>query len=164
MGRMPRIEETQLPGIGVRHDFMTRAGARVGVITHRTGRHELLIYSHRDPDACSEVLRLDEEEGHALADLLGGTSVAESVQDATQEIEGLTIDWASVAPTSAGVGQTLAEWGVREQVGATIVAVIRGEETFAAPAGQFRLEPGDTAVVAGTVDGVKQLAALLQDG
>jgi TrkA domain protein len=92
MGRMTNIEETRLPGVGVRHDFETRAGARVGVISHRSGRRELLIYAASDPDACSEVLRLDEEEGHTLADLLGGTSVTTTVRSVQQDVQGLTID------------------------------------------------------------------------
>jgi len=32
------ITETALPGVGLRHDFTTRAGRQLGVVTHRTGR------------------------------------------------------------------------------------------------------------------------------
>jgi TrkA domain protein len=78
---MARIEESSLPDVGVRHVFKTRAGARVGVISHASGRRELLIYSEHDPDACSEVLRLDEEEGQLLADLLGGPAAPERRDD-----------------------------------------------------------------------------------
>jgi TrkA domain protein len=159
---MTRIEETQLPGVGVRHDFKTRAGARVGVISHRTGRRELLIYSGADPDACSEVLRLDEDEGHALADLLGGTSVAEAVHEITQHVEGLTIDWVLVAHSSPAVGTSLAESGAGRDTGATVVAVIRAGETLPAPGGDFVLQPGDTAVVVGTPEGLAQISGLLR--
>jgi TrkA domain protein len=162
MADMTRIEETKLPGVGVRHDFQTRAGARVGVVSHRTGRRELLIYAEKDPDACSEVLRLDEDEGHALADLLGGTTVAEAAQHITQEIEGLTIDWVQVAQASSAVNRALADVGVRQETGATVVAVIRGKETVAAPGGDFVLAAGDTAVVVGTPSGITQITELLR--
>jgi TrkA domain protein len=36
-------EETRLPGIGLRHDFVTAQGRRIGVITQRNGvRHVAL--------------------------------------------------------------------------------------------------------------------------
>ncbi len=159
---MSRIEETQLPGVGVRHDFQTRAGPRVGVISHRTGRRELLIYSGSDPDACSEVLRLDEDEGHTLADLLGGTSVAEAAHEITQQVEGLAIDWVVVAPASGATGKSLAECGVRRETGATVVAVVRDGETVAAPGGDFVLKGGDTAVVVGTTEDIGQITSLLR--
>jgi TrkA domain protein len=159
---MTRIEETNLPGVGVRHDFLTRAGARVGVISHRTGRRELLIYSEGDPDACSEVLRLEEEEGHALADLLGGTTVSEHVQNVQQQVEGLTIDWLKVAPTSPAADRTIADAAARQKTGAFIVAVLRDGETIPAPGGTFELRGGDTAVVIGTSEGIARLAAILQ--
>lgn len=158
---MPRIEETPLPGVGVRHDFLTRGGARVGVISHRTGRRELLIYSGRDPDACSEVLRLDEDEGHALADLLGGSTVSEHVGGVTQQIEGLTIDWLKISSRSTASGKTIADCGVRVETGASIVAIVRGGETTPAPRGDFVLAAGDTVVVVGTQQGVEALERIL---
>jgi TrkA domain protein len=158
---MTRIEETKLPGVGVRHEFATRAGARIGVISHRTGRRELLVYGAEDPDACSEVVRLDEEEGHALADLLGGTTIAEHVQDVQQQVEGLTIDWLKVQRTSQAVGQPIAARAARHDTGAFIVAVLRAGETIPAPGGEFVLQAGDTAVVVGTGEGIAKLAAIL---
>ncbi len=159
---MTRIEETKLPGVGVRHEFATRGGARIGVISHRTGRRELLIYGEQDPDACSEVVRLDEEEGHALADLLGGTTIAEHVQDVQQQVEGLTIDWLKVRASSKAAGRSITERAARHDTGAFIVAVLRASgETIPAPGGEFVLEAGDTAVVVGTAGGIAKLSAIL---
>ncbi len=47
---MTRIDETRLPGIGVRHDFVTAAGTKVGVVTYRDGRREVVVFDERDPD------------------------------------------------------------------------------------------------------------------
>ena len=52
---MAEIRETQLPGVGVRHEFTTDSGQALGVISHRGGRKEILIYDRDDPDACSGV-------------------------------------------------------------------------------------------------------------
>jgi TrkA domain protein len=159
---MTRIEETRLPGVGVRHDFTTRAGARIGVVNHRTGRRELFIYAADDPDAASSVVRLDDEEGHVLADLLGGTTVAAQVHEVQQEVEGLTIDWLKVERTSTAVGRPIADAAARHDTGAFIVAVLRGGETIPAPGGTFVLEAGDTAVVISTAEGIGNLAAILR--
>ena len=83
---MTRISETRLPGVGVRHDFTTRAGRRVGVITHRGGQRELLVYAEDDPDACTEILRLEQSETQTLAELLGASQVTASLADITQEV------------------------------------------------------------------------------
>jgi hypothetical protein len=33
---MEEVSETKLPGVGVRYDFVTAAGQRIGVLVHRT--------------------------------------------------------------------------------------------------------------------------------
>ncbi len=70
-------EEVRLPGVGLRHDFQTRSGRRVGVVSHRTGRRDLVVYDTRDPDACSEVVKLATDEADALAELLGAPRIVE---------------------------------------------------------------------------------------
>ena len=74
---MARIEETRLPGIGVRHDLVIAEGTRIGVITYDAGGRELLVYDERDPDECRATLTLDEDDARALADLMGGSQVVE---------------------------------------------------------------------------------------
>ncbi len=69
---MAEVTETQLPGVGVRHEFSTGAGERVAVLSHRTGRREIAIYDRADPDSCTTVMHLNPDETRTLADLLGG--------------------------------------------------------------------------------------------
>ena len=64
------IEETQLPGVGTRFDFVTHHGDRVGVIVHDSGERELLVYDADDPDAARGV-RLAEEDLVRLGEILG---------------------------------------------------------------------------------------------
>lgn len=161
---MADVAETQLPGVGIRYDFVTADGERVGVLVHRTGRRELLLYDDDDPDACGNVVRLDPDDTRTLAELLGATQVSERLADLQQHIEGLTIDWLPVATTAACAGCTLREAAVRSSTGVSIVAVVRGDQTIPAPGGDFQLQPGDTAVAVGTPDGIKELFSLLQRG
>ena len=37
-------------GVGLRHEFTTRAGEHIGVVSHRTGRRDLLLYAPGDRD------------------------------------------------------------------------------------------------------------------
>ena len=160
---MSDIQETQLPGVGNRYDFVTSEGERIGVLVHRSGRRELLVYDRDDPDACRAVIRLDTDDTRTLAELLGASHVSERLA-AMQQIAGLAIDWVTIPPASSAVGRTLRDAALRTETGVSIVAVLHGNETVAAPGPDFTLEPGDTAVVVGTPEGIERLAALLHEG
>jgi TrkA domain protein len=155
------IKETSLPGVGLRHDFTTRAGRQLGVVTHRTGRRDLLVYDRNDPDACQEVVQLTGEEADALAELLGAARLVEHLAALTHRIEGLAIDWLPIREGSPYAGKAIADTQARSRTGVSIVAIVRGDGAIPAPAPDARLEPGDTLVVVGTASGVKELARLL---
>jgi TrkA domain protein len=159
---MAEIQETTLPGVGIRHDFQTKAGDRVGVISHHSGRRDLLIYDRYDPDACEFVIQLSDSDSRALSDLLGASKVVERVQNLQQTLAGLTIDWVPVRAAWACAGHTLAELNIRGQTGVSVVAVIRDGETFPSPGPDFRLQDGDTAVVVGTPEGIRKTFEILQ--
>lgn len=159
---MTNIEETQLPGVGVRQDFVTKGGRRIGVIAHRGGHRDLLIYATDDPDRCRETVRLEDQDSRALADMLGSPHVGHSMAELQQSVEGLTIDWLPVREGSACAGATIGDLEVRRRTGVTIVAVIRGADTLPSPDPDFRLRPGDTAVVIGTPEGIQRAFGLLR--
>jgi TrkA domain protein len=154
------IQETNLPGVGLRHDFTTRAGRQLGVVTHRTGRRDLLVYDRDDPDACQEVIQLTDEEADALADLLGAARLVEHLAG-LQRIEGLAIDWLPIRPASPYAGRAIADTQARSRTGTSIVAILRDDRAIPAPTPDAGLEPGDTLVVVGTAKGIKELSKLL---
>jgi TrkA domain protein len=82
------IQETALPGVGLRQEFTTSAGRQLGVVSYRTGRRELLLYDPDDPDACREVIRLIPEEADALADLLGVARLGGRLAELQQQLAG----------------------------------------------------------------------------
>src|SRR5919108_6405018 len=103
---MAEVTETQLPGVGVRHEFTTVAGERLAVLSHRTGRREIAVYDRADPDACSTVLHLNPDDTRTLAELLGASPVSEAVSAVQQRLEGLAIDWVTIPAGSPVVGST----------------------------------------------------------
>jgi TrkA domain protein len=157
------LRETRLPGMGLRHDFTTSGGRQLGVVSHRTGRRDLIINDRRDPDAAQEVVRLTAEESDALAELLGGSrvSVSERLAALQQQVEGLAIDWLPIVVGSPYAGGTIADTQARTRTGVSIVAVLHNGTATPAPRPDFRFQVGDTLVVVGTVAGIRALSRLL---
>lgn len=158
---MPDVTEIQLPGVGVRHEFTTARGERVGVLAHRSGRREVVVYDRGDPDRCTTVLHLSPDDTRTLADILGATQVSEALAAVQQRVEGLAIDWVTIPARSPLVGTSLGEGQFRSRTGVSIVAIVRGETTIAAPGPELRFEAGDVAVGVGTPAGLGQLRELL---
>ncbi len=161
---MSEINETPLPGVGIRYDFKTSAGARVGVVHSRTGRRELLVYDRDDPDTCREVVRLDSDDARSLIEILGGTQVTEHLGHMAQAVEGLAIDWLPMNESSPYDGKTIGDTRARTRTGVSVVAVLRGDEAVPAPGPEFGLRSGDTLVVVGTPRGIEALAVILRTG
>ncbi len=161
---MPRIEESALSGVGVRYEFNTDDGRRIGVVHHRTGRRELFVCEPDDTDAAVVNMSLSDEESHALSEALGGSTVVANLAHLQQQVEGLAIDWLSIAPGSPYAGKTIADARIRTRSGVSVVAVLRSGETFPSPEPSFAIETGDTLVVVGTPDGIKQTQEILRTG
>jgi TrkA domain protein len=158
---MPDVTETQLLGVGVRHEFATSVGERVAVLSHRTGRREIAVYDRADPDSCTTVLHLNPNDTRTLVELLGGGPVTEAAAG-LQRVAGVALDWITVPHTAALAGTTIGDRMLRTRTGASVVAVIRGEETVPAPGPEVMLAKGDVVVAVGTPDGLRQLRDLLE--
>jgi TrkA domain protein len=159
---MTEVTETHLPGVGVRHEFTTSAGERLSVLSHRTGRRELAVYDRAEPDACSTVLHLSRDDTHTLAELLGGSPMSETVMS-VQRLEGVAIDWIRVRPGSPRAGTTIGAGRLRTRTGASVVAIVRGDETIAAPGPDVAFASDDIVVAVGISDGLRRLRALLEE-
>lgn len=155
------VFETPLPGVGIRYEFTSAAGDRIGVVARRDGRRELVLYDEDDPDACRDTVELTGEEAAAVVELLGGTKVTERLTDVRHEVEGLSIEWVTLPDHGGLAGRTIGDGRVRTQTGASVVAVLRGETSFPGPGPDFPLRGGDVALVVGSVEGVQAAARLL---
>jgi len=158
------IEQTALPGIGSRHVIVAGNGRRVGVVTHRSGRRELVIYDAEDPDSSAASLVLTSDEADTLAELLGAPRIVQRLAKMHKELEGLISEQVIIASDSPYVGRTLGDTQARTRTGASIVAVVRRGEVHASPAPDFQFEQGDIVVVVGTADGTSGVARILADG
>lgn len=161
---MVEIKQTQLPGVGLRHDFRTKDGKLVGVISHRTGHSEIFVCDADDPDTAREIVDLDPDERRALVELLGGSRITQQLSRLTTEIEGLSIDWIDVPTASPYDRRPLGDTQTRTRTGVSIVAVLRNGTASPAPGPDVELRTGDTLVVVGTARGIQRLVELLHTG
>jgi TrkA domain protein len=159
---MAIVKETPLPGIGVRYEFDTQEGIRLGVIHHRTGVRELVLYERDDPDTAHDLIRLGPEDARTLAELLGVSQVAKELAELERDVEGLAVDRLPLDAGSRFHGGTIGDTGARTRTGVSIVAVIRQGGAHPAPGPSFELHGGDVLVVVGTPRGIEELAILLR--
>lgn len=158
------IEQAQLPGIGLRHVLVTRGGKRVGVVAHRNGRHDLVVYRRDDPDTVAVSVVLTGEEADALAELLATPRVVQRLAQLHRQVEGLVTEQVPIAPGSPYAERTLGDTEARSRTGASIVAVVRSGQVFASPTPDFVFEVADVVMVVGTDEGTAAVARILTEG
>lgn len=158
-----RVEQTALPGIGVRHDLVTGSGRRVGVVTHRNGKRDLVFYDRDDPDSAVADIPLTDDEAEALADILGASLMLGQLSGLRQQAAGLLTEQIAIPAGSKYVGRALGDTRARTRTSASIVAVLREREVIASPDPTFRFEAGDVVVVVGTRQGLDGVSRILAD-
>lgn len=161
---MVKIEETQLPGVGVRYEFVTDDGERIGVVHHRGGRREMFVCRAEEPDSVALSFDLSDDEAHTLGEMMGVATVVEKLVGLQQSVEGLAIDWLNVDPDTPYAGRTIGDARIRTRTGVSVVAVIRETTPFPAPGPEFHVEAGDTLVVVGTPKGIEEVTDILTAG
>ena len=147
------VAEVLLPGVGVRYELTTEAGHRIGLVVRRGGDVDVVGYGP-DPDVAVPMFHLTAEEAETVAELLGGPRVAERLADLTREIPGLEAGQVLVGASSPYVDRPLVDTRARTVTGASVVAVVRGEEVLASPGPGETLRAGDVLVVIGTREGI----------
>ncbi|MFD0690022.1 cation:proton antiporter regulatory subunit [Actinomadura fibrosa] len=158
------VERTALPGIGLQHVLTTERGRQIGVISHRSGRRDIVVYDREDPDSCAVTLPLTAEEANAIAELLGTGRVVERLAELHRQVEGLVTEQLPIAPGSPFAGRTLGDTQARTRTGASIVAVVRDRQVIASPRPDFVFAVGDIVVAVGTGEGTAAVARILSSG
>ena len=161
---MVDVRRVKLPGVGVLHTFVTDDGGKLGVITHRSGHSDLITFADaEDGDARKVSLRLDEDEAHTLAELLGGTRITEVAlgHGPDPRPEHRLVPGGLRTPHRRPAARIADQQG---PPGVTVVAVVRGESANPAPDGDFKVFPGDTLVVAGAPEKVAKAFQFFRTG
>lgn len=155
------IEETRLPGVGLRYSFVTENDMRVSVVHQHSGQRELFVADAADPDESRRVLELAEDDARMLAEILGASRVVREIDRLHQSVAGLTLEWLPVADARCA-GRTIGELEIRSSTGVTVVAAMRSGKAVPVPGPDFTIQAGDTLVVMGRPDAIPRADALLR--
>ena len=145
--------------MGYKYELAVEGSARVVVIVHHDGKRDL--YLRPEPDADSEkLLSLTGEEARTLGAVLEGAYFQPvELEDTRVPLGGAVMEWLEVGADSPLSGRTLADAAIRQETGVTVIAVQRGSTTDPSPDPDTVLEPGDTLVVTGTRDQLRDFRA-----
>ena len=134
------------------------------MVSHRTGRRDLVVYQLDDPDSAAVTVTLTPEEGDALAEILGTHRYVERLEELGRQVGGLVTEQIVIGPGSPYDGRTLGDTQARTRTGASIVAVVRDQRVIASPRPDFGFRAGDVVVAVGTADGTAAVVDLLTRG
>lgn len=159
-----RVEQVELPGIGIRYDLVTSAGRRIGVVAHRSGRRDLVVFDPDDPDRCTEQIDLTDVEAEALAEVLGVSLMLGHLAGVGEQAAGLFTEHLSLPADSPYVGRPLGDARIRTRTGASVVAVLRDSGVIPSPGPDLVLAAGDVVVAVGTRAGLDAVTRVLSQG
>lgn len=84
--------------------------------------------------------------------------------DLTRHIPDIHIRAFSVSPNSPLAGTTLGGFNLRKRFGILVLAIKRGDDIVTKLSGETKLEPGDEAIVYGTLEDINKAMPLFEEG
>ena len=158
------VKEVLLPSIGVRYEFTSHDGERIGIIARRSGEFDVVRYARDDPDQAQPIFHFTDEEADAVAQILGAPRIAERFTELTREVPGIEAGQVHIRPGSPFVDRPLGDTHADTRTGASIVAIVRNEEVLASPGPTEILLADDVLVMVGTEDGIASVVQLVDKG
>ncbi|MGO9034020.1 cation:proton antiporter regulatory subunit [Mycobacterium sp.] len=158
------VKEVLLPSIGVRYEFTSHDGERIGIIARRSGDFDVVRYARDDPDQAQPIFHFTDEEADAVAQILGAPRIAERFTELTREVPGLEAGQVHIRPGSPFADRPLGDTRARTRTGASIVAIVRNEVVLASPGPAEILHADDVLVVVGTESGIAKVVQLVDKG
>ena len=141
------LQETRLPGVGVKYTLRLHGGGRLAVILHNDGMRELYWFRHTHDEDPRAVIPLDDDEARQLGAVIGGAyERPKIVEDLEMALGELQIEWVPVPDSSPWIGKTLAEAGFRAKTGVTVIAILREPEPVSGAQPDDVVQRGDTLV------------------
>lgn len=157
-----KVVQTPLPGIGLRLEFVTAGGQRIGVVQRQQGDLELFISYSNDPDLAATSLNLTPAEVAILTGLLGGSAFSHELSHLQEAAGSIAVDWLPIGARTRYADRRLGDTHLRAHTGVSIVAVIREGDVIPSPPPEFMFTEGDVLVAVGTAEGLAEAAVILQ--
>ena len=158
------VKEILLPSMGVRYEFTSQHGERIGIIARRGGDFEVVLYGRDDPDQARPVFHLTDEEADAVAQILGAPRIAERFTELTRDVPGIESGQVRIDPGSPFTDTPLGATRARTRTGASIVAIVRSNQVLQSPGPAETLRAHDVLVVIGTEEGIAAVEQIVAKG
>jgi TrkA domain protein len=144
------VIESDLPGVGKKHEVDLGDGTSLVIVTHNTGQRELYLKPDDDSDS-EKLVEFSDRMARMVGTILEGAyfQPVQSEHVETMLSEGTLLEWYGVDGSSPLVGETLESAHVGRETGVTVVAIQRGQDVLSAPGSQTEIRAGDTLVVVG---------------
>jgi TrkA domain protein len=156
------LQETRLPGVGIKFSLRLAAGGRLSIIVHNDGKRELYWFARQHDDEPRAVITLDDDESRQLGAVIGGAyERPKIVEDLEMALGEMQIEWIPVPDSSPWIGRTLAECGFRAKLGITVIAILREPESVSGARPEDVIQQGDTLVTVGKAGQYPQFRKLL---
>ncbi|QIO21095.1 cation:proton antiporter regulatory subunit [Haloarcula sp. JP-L23] len=144
------VYETDVPGVGKKFEVELDGDERLVIVIHHDGKREVFHKDGPDVDA-DRLFTLGGRQAREIGSILQGAYFQPVETDSVDVPLGdAIIEWVDVGAESPLAGQTLADAQVRQQTGASIIAIQRDEETLPNPDPEDTITAGDILVTLGT--------------
>lgn len=151
------FKETELPGVGKKFSVITSKGDKIAVVVHLSGKKELFYFEADDYDEPVCDIEMSDEEAKQLGSILMGTYFQPVQEEAKQLLlKNLIIEWVKVDENSPLKDKSIKEAEVRRKSGATIISIIRGENTITNPLPDEVIREGDVLIVVGNKEQIRK--------
>ncbi|WP_410766080.1 cation:proton antiporter regulatory subunit [Haloferax sp. DFSO60] len=144
------IYESDLPGVGKKHEVELGDGSRLVIVTHNTGKREVFRRASADSDS-EKLFELSDSLARQVGTLLEGAyfQPVQSTDIETLLGDNTLLEWVEVGEDSRVADKTLAESDLRQETGASIIAIERDDEVITSPGGDTVVKAGDVLIVIG---------------
>lgn len=158
------VREATLPGIGKKYVMPLRVGGNLAIIVRPDGERQVFHFLD-DEDRPCDVIKVDRDEAQQVANLLGRAMVGAPELDKLELVLGaLEIEWVRLNDDSHLAGRTLADSELRRRTGASVVAVIRGDDAIPNPPIDTVFEPDDMLLLIGDDEQTDSARRLIERG
>jgi TrkA domain protein len=144
------LRESTLPGIGKKYTLGLADGGNIAVVVKPDGERQVYHFLSRQDRPC-DVITLDEAEARQIGVLMGATlATAPDTERLALALGELEIEWLTLEDDSPFVGRTLAESQLRQETGASVIAIIRDDRAVPNPPPDTTFAAGDTLLIIGS--------------
>lgn len=154
---MEEIFEAELPGVGKKYTLKLGEESTLDIVVHEDGRREI-YYEEAGKEPV--VITLSDELARKVGLILAGAYFKPTpVEALSSALAGrVKIEWIRVGK---GAGRTIGELDIRRRTGASVIAIVRGEETIPNPSADTEIKAGDVLIAAGKLEEIQKLKELV---